>query len=254
MQTEDFYNRYHQKNAAYSKIISRNNFTYFYVLEQLDYILSQLAEHRRCSGRPLRVLDVGCGVGALSLYLAKHGCSVVGIDISPDAIEIAESARQAAGIENCRFMVGELGSGTGSFDIVICSEIIEHVPDESAFLERVVSQLRVGGLLYLGTPSTETALYRLGLLKKFDAEVGHLRRYTEAQLREKIEAQGIVISQLRSVESPLRNLLFITRLGHLIRFIRGPLVPIFHWIDQLTGKVLGYSDIQVVGRKTGTTQ
>ncbi|MEX0895772.1 MAG: methyltransferase domain-containing protein [Patescibacteria group bacterium] len=249
MQLQDFYNRYHQKNAVYSKIISRGNFTYFYILELFDEILPELTHHAKKIGQPIRVLDVGCGVGAVSLYLAKLGCRVVGIDVSSDAVTIAQGARKSAGLKNCVFAEGELGVGSGSFDLVICSEIIEHIADQDEFLRRVASQLRPGGTLFLGTPSTETVLYKMGLLKQFDAEVGHLRRYSEAELQDVIEKHGVAVEQIRSVESPLRNVLFITRAGWVIRFIRGPLIPVFHWIDRLLGVVLGHSDIQVIGKK-----
>lgn len=237
-----FYNQYHQKNKPYSGVITRQNMTYYLCLQMLGKALGARSKTQR-------VLDVGCGVGALSLFCAQEENIVVGIDVAPDAIEIAQRAARAAQLPNCAFAVGELGLGKGSFDLVICSEILEHVADESAFLHRVASQLRVGGMLYLSSPSRDVATYQWGWLDKFDKEVGHLRRYSENELRNLIESHGFVVEHIRSVESPLRNALYTTKLGFLVRYIRGPLVPLFHLFDAFVGKLFGFCDIQVVARK-----
>lgn len=238
-----FYDRYHLKNQRFFKVIRPGNFTYFYTLDFLHkpYLLPIL--------RQGQILDVGCGVGALSLYAARLGAKVTGIDISARAIGICNDAKKALGFKNVSFKEAELTAGQATFDLAICSEIIEHVPDDQKFAKLLLTQLKPGGFLYLSTPSLDTVLYRFGFYTKFDSEVGHLRRYTEQSLAKLLEKAGWEIVELRSVEGPLRNILYTTRLGFVIKFIKGPLVPLFHLVDGWSARIFGASDIQVIARK-----
>lgn len=242
-----FYDRYHQKNHRYQKLIRPNNFTYFYILQLL-----RLAGLRGLETK--KVLDVGCGVGTLSLYCAALGATVKGIDVSPRAIKIADQANKSLGFQKVQFKQGELkqSSGPGKFDIALCFEVIEHVKNETVFLRAIHSQLAPDGMLLLSTPSSDNWLYRRGFYQTFDREVGHLRRYTPQTIKALLRKNGFEIVKLRQVEGPLRNMLFTTKLGFLIRGIRGPLVRPFHVLDHISGKVLGYTDIQVIARRLST--
>lgn len=237
-----FYDGYHQKNRQFAKVIGDGNFTYWYILSFL---------HQACrkgfSG--LKVLDVGCGVGSISLYLAAQGAEVTGIDISPRAIKIANQAKTEVGLKNVVFRQGTLRAEPKKYDLVVCFEVIEHIENDEAFVKQILVNLKPNGLLVLSTPSQNNTLYRFGFYRQFDQEVGHLRRYTPSTIAELLRARGFVIEEVRSVEGPLRNILFTTKLGILIKGIRGPLVPIFHWFDNVSGVLFGFSDIQVLARK-----
>lgn len=238
---ELFYNSYHNKNSFFYKPITAGNFTYFYILQLL-----QKADSLR--GRT--ILDVGCGVGALSFYFASQGAkAVVGVDVSSRAIQIAQAAQDKLQFPTIFFKQGELVNNMYAFDILFCSEVIEHVADDSAFLHTLCSNIKPGGTLLLTTPSKENALFKFGFYKKFDKEVGHERRYTKEGLAKLILSHGFEIQVIREVEGPLRNILFTTKLGFIIRFIRGPLVPLFHFFDTLSAKIFGASDIQVIAKK-----
>jgi len=237
-----FYDQYHQKNDHFHKVINKKNFTYYYLFE-----LMAQAGIEDVQG--LKILDVGCGVGTMSLYFAAHGAQVSGIDISPRAISIAQAAAKDLGLKNVSSEVGEVKKGTAKFDLILCSEVVEHVPDQLGFLKILRSHLKDNGKLILTTPSQENLLYKLGYYKRFDAEVGHLRRYTMTSLPEILSEAGLKPSILRGVEGPLRNILFTSKLGVLIRFIKGPLIPLFHYLDMATAAVFGPADLQVVAEK-----
>lgn len=237
-----FYDGYHQKNDQYHKLIGPNNFTYFYILDWLR--IAGLSDWRK-----KKVLDVGCGVGTMSLDVASKGAAVTGVDVSPRALKIAQAAQKDLAISNVIFKQGELKKGTATFDVAVCFEVIEHVKNEAAFLANIRSHLKPKGILILSTPSSENVLYKSGFYYSFDRQVGHLRRYTTEKLKETIEEAGFKVVKIREVEGPLRNLLFTTRLGFLIRGIKGPLVPLFHVFDRVSGVLLGYTDIQVIARK-----
>jgi 2-polyprenyl-3-methyl-5-hydroxy-6-metoxy-1,4-benzoquinol methylase len=242
---QQFYDQYHQKNGHFVKVIGRGNFTYAFILNALhEHLLDRLPNKEK-----INVLDVGCGVGSLSFYLGKLGVRVKGIDISPRAIEICQSAKKYLKMGNVRFEEGELKKGTGQYDAVLCLEVIEHVADDGRLLTLLQSNLKKKGLLFLSTPSSENFLYGMGFLNSFDKEVGHLRRYDLTGLIKLIEAHGFRIKLIQRQEGILRNILFTTKLGFLIRFLKGPGVPLFHVIDQMFIPVFGAMDILVVAEK-----
>jgi SAM-dependent methyltransferase len=80
-----------------------------------------------------RVLDAGCGEGILSVMLAKSGCHVVGVDLSQPNIEASKKYAQENGVaDKCEFMVGDIehmNFPDHSFDYVVSSHVLEHVPD-----------------------------------------------------------------------------------------------------------------------------
>lgn len=238
-----FYDRYHKKNRHYSKIIRPGNFTYWYTLDFLHQACPEGFEGKK-------ILDVGCGVGAITLYLAQLGAKAKGIDVSKRAIKIATQAKKETRLKNVWFGLGEVKSEPRAYDVITCFEVIEHVADDLQLLQTFYKNLKSGGTLVLSTPTDDNVLFRLGFYKKFDEEVGHLRRYRQEKLTKLLKRAGFKVNQVRQVEGPLRNILFTTQLGILIKGIKGPLIPIFHWIDQLTGSWFGFSDIQVIARKS----
>jgi 2-polyprenyl-3-methyl-5-hydroxy-6-metoxy-1,4-benzoquinol methylase len=256
MTTSSFYDNYHQKNRRFSKVIGANNFTYFYILKSLDKAWASLInsdfDQQQNNWQDTKVLDVGCGVGTLVLYLADLGAEATGWDISKRAITIANQARQDLELKNAKFIKGEIKKKKSTEevqDLVISTEVIEHILDDKKFLADLVSHLRVGGVLLLSTPSSENKLYKMGYYKNFDREVGHLRRYTKASLLKLFEDQQLKVVSIEAVEGPLRNLLFTSKLGFLIRFIKGPLVPIFHVFDRWSASMFGASDWQIIAKK-----
>ena len=71
--------------------------------------------------KPGRAIDLGCGTGANSIFLAKHGFDVTGIDFAPAAIEKAQSTAQHCGVE-VSFLVDDLTDlkhTAGAFDLLV---------------------------------------------------------------------------------------------------------------------------------------
>ncbi len=98
-----------------------------------------------------RGLDVGCGMGATSVWLARElGCRMTGITLSPVQVEVARELARREGVE-ARFDVAdaEAASFPEPFDFVWMVGVLGHMADQQAFLERSPRLLRPGGRFVL---------------------------------------------------------------------------------------------------------
>ncbi|MER5438472.1 methyltransferase domain-containing protein [Streptomyces sp. NPDC002790] len=108
---------------------------------------------RRAGIEPgMRVLDVGCGPGDVSLMTARlvgpEG-SVLGVDIDAELVALAEERAVRAGVRNLAFQQGDVGSLTlpGGFDAVVGRFLLTHLSQPAKVLRSVVRQVRPGGLV-----------------------------------------------------------------------------------------------------------
>lgn len=118
--------------------------------------LASVAEREGWAARRPRILDAGCGRGWLTNLLSLFG-EAEGCDPVADAVALAESL-----FPLLRFRAltpGELAAepGFAPFDVVVCSEVLEHVPAalQDAFVHDLHNCLRAGGILVLTTPRGE---------------------------------------------------------------------------------------------------
>jgi SAM-dependent methyltransferase/uncharacterized protein YbaR (Trm112 family) len=179
-------------------------------LALVEPLLDQAAAGRR----RLRILDVGCGDGAATALLADraHGHTVVGADWSQMALERA----RARGLTLVRATLdsGRLPVPDEALDVVVFSEVIEHLVDTDAALDELVRVLRPGGSLLLSTPNL-AAWFNRGLLlagvqpvftevslrriygRPGHEVVGHLRVFTRAALLGLLRGHGLDIVAVR---------------------------------------------------------
>lgn len=151
----------------------------------------------------VRVLDAGCGNGR-HLYEAfkQPGVQVVGLDMKSEDVTKARNMMRLLEKE------GEGGDGgwgifTGditklpfadhSFDIVICSEVLEHIPDEAEAIREIARVLKPGETMAVSVPRFWPELVCWALSKKYRNEPGgHIRIYRKRELVRKLEAAGLV--------------------------------------------------------------
>ena len=147
--------------------------------------------------RGARVLDFGCGTGYGAASLAEAAESVVGLDISAPAIEWA---RQMHRDPRLKFdLRSDLGRGlaAGSFDLVTCFEVIEHVDHrtQKRAIRSIAKLLTPGGRLVISTPDPQ-----------FTASYGdnpyHLREMTEAEFLELLRSGFKHVTMLRQWVRP----------------------------------------------------
>lgn len=106
-----------------------------------------------CEGR--RVLDVACGVGYGSAFLADTAASVVGGDVDEETIGYARSRYARDNVEFVVLDAAALPFDPRSFDAVCSFETIEHLPDRDAYLREVARVLRDDGTYLVSTPRVD---------------------------------------------------------------------------------------------------
>jgi 2-polyprenyl-6-hydroxyphenyl methylase/3-demethylubiquinone-9 3-methyltransferase len=122
----------------------------------------QIDEHRRTPLEGKSALDVGCGAGLLAEPLARMGAKVTAIDAAAELIAVARDHAAKSRLE-IDYRAGDVQQLKGTFDLITCMEVIEHVADPAAFMSALAGRLAAGGLLLLSTPN-QTGLSRLMII------------------------------------------------------------------------------------------
>ncbi len=149
-----------------------------------------------------RVLDLGCGEGrhAIHCYLAAP-VTVLGVDLNPrDLATAAERLAPFAQPEDesraCFFQRADalqLPFADGSIDKIICSEVLEHLPDYESALQEIRRVLKPSGLLAVSVPRFWPERICWALSREYhQVEGGHVRIFKGRQLRRALEAQGLL--------------------------------------------------------------
>ena len=115
----------------------------------------------------LRALDVGCGGGLLTEAMAAAGARATGIDLSEQLIEIARLHLLESGLQaDYRVVSAEAMAAEqpGTFDVVTCMEMLEHVPDPQAIVQACFDALKPGGMLFLSTINRTPAAFALAVV------------------------------------------------------------------------------------------
>ncbi|MFE3544259.1 class I SAM-dependent methyltransferase [Nocardia sp. NPDC059177] len=149
-----------------------------------------------------RVIDVGCGAGRHSFEAYRRGADIVAFD--QNAEDLAEVAvmfeamaaeSQVPDYAKAETVCGdalELPYGDGEFDVVIASEILEHVPRDTQAIAELTRVLKPGGALAVTVPRWLPERICWALSDEYHAnEGGHVRIYRADELRDKITARGL---------------------------------------------------------------
>ncbi len=102
----------------------------------------------------LRLLDIGCGGGLVSVPMRRLGASVTGVDASEKNIKTASVHATEIGLDidfRAGAVEGLAEAGEPPFDVVLTLEVVEHVSDPHAFLETCASLVKPGGIMIIAT-------------------------------------------------------------------------------------------------------
>ncbi len=133
----------------------------------------------------VKLLDVGCGTGAVLEALARR-YDAHGIDSSPDAVAFCRER----GLANMKVGFLEDVAEDGSFDILTFFDVVEHVADDAGLLRNAHRILKPGGHILITVPAFPS------LWSRHDEVLHHQRRYTRGHLRSLVEGAGFQIHHL----------------------------------------------------------
>lgn len=161
------------------------------------------------------VMDLGCGSGVFSTYLAGRGCTVTGVDGSAEMIKLGIQKKTTP---NLHYRLAKLPlADTRAYtaqDVVIASSLLEYIDDLGEMLNQIDALLKPGGLLIVSMPN-QLSLYRriercLFALTGYPRYFAHIRHVsTEATFRRRLANRGFAVLETAyfSSDDPLSRLL-----------------------------------------------
>lgn len=152
---------------------------------------------------PGRVLEVGCGAGALIEDLCRFGFQCDAIETSPQALRVAQEILQPW--HNARLHDRPEPDWTERFDAVLSFEVLEHIEDDRSAFAQWASWLRRDGLMILSVPA------HMSRWAPHDEWAGHFRRYERADLVQLFDSVGLRVNRIDNYGFPLGNLAGIFR-------------------------------------------
>lgn len=172
---EDLLRDYYDRDLAAVKLIEPTiwqspSYQYFWYKTKsklLDCLLGVLKSMAPRAGA-FRILDVGCHCGTDLLMLRRHlklngfAAELYGCDISAAKIKLARERAGELNFGECHFHVDNaetLQDTTGYFDVIVSSEVIEHLPDPGKMIASMSKHLERGGFLILTTPTVTRTAY-----------------------------------------------------------------------------------------------
>lgn len=148
-----------------------------------------------------KVLEVGCFLGHYCHYFQGRGLQVTGVDISPEVIKEGQKLYPNLDLR-CVGDVWPMDLQDGRYDVVIASEVIEHVLHPNDFLKTIKRALAPNGRLLLTTQNSNAIHYRLRMLfGRFRWDPTHLRLYSRPELETELQLGGFEI--VRAVGIPI---------------------------------------------------
>jgi 2-polyprenyl-3-methyl-5-hydroxy-6-metoxy-1,4-benzoquinol methylase len=162
-------------------------------------------------GRAARnVLSVGCGAGATEAQLVRRGVRVVGVELDAEAVQRARER----GVIVIRGDASQVDvTPYGPFDCIVYADVLEHLPDPLAVLQRHIHSLTPGGIICVSVPnfrhySIFWQLFVRGLVEYTDAGIldrTHLRITTRRMVVEWFRQAGLVLAGCRHIIPGRRN-------------------------------------------------
>jgi len=140
------------------------------------------------------VLEIGAGIGNLSLFLAARRKSYTASDIDEEhmaRLRVRFTHRPNFSLMRCDLSSpDDFASVEARADTVICLNVLEHIKDDAVGLRNIARALLPGGTAIVLVPQDQSVYGTL------DEVLGHYRRYSETELRQKMEAAGFQVDQV----------------------------------------------------------
>lgn len=148
---------------------------------------------------PGKVLEVGCGAGALLSEFAARGFDVTGLEMSSEGRRRAEMF--AADTRNMQVLDEPAAEWSAEFDYLFSFEVLEHIDDDRQALRQWVQWLKPSGRALISVPA------HMKLWGQSDHFAGHFRRYSRDEVTALLEAAGLTDISVEVYGFPISNLL-----------------------------------------------
>ena len=139
----------------------------FRPLHQINPLRLEWISHL-CPLKGQQVLDVGCGGGILADAMARAGAQVTGVDLATKALRVAQLhalEAQTPNVEYREVSVEALAQQQpGSFDVVTCMEMLEHVPDPASVVRACAALVKPGGWVFFSTLNRSPKSFLLAIV------------------------------------------------------------------------------------------
>lgn len=140
-----------------------------------------------------QILEIGCGIGNFSTYLANYG-KLTSIDVNEDYIKEAKDKV----LERGKVGFGDIEKGKyffkeKKFNTIVCINVLEHIKEDIKAIDNIYELLTSNGYLILLVPAHKF-LYNL-----IDSSIGHFRRYEKGPLKQQLNETGFEIIKLREL-------------------------------------------------------
>ncbi len=151
---------------------------------------------KKYSEQVRNICEIGCGVGNLSSKLGRKGYKVDAFDLDRNAVALAKRHNKN---NNVNFFTKDVLTlrTNKKYDMVLAIEVIEHIKNDAIAIKNIARILKKNGFLLVTVPVNEK--YRT----EFDNRSGHIRRYTEKDLAEKLKKYGFRIIKTKYFNFPL---------------------------------------------------
>jgi SAM-dependent methyltransferase len=162
--------------------------SYWWNVSKRQMVFSMLNANSKQNQAVTRVgIDIGCGAGYTTKVFASEW-QMVGADVSRNALQLCKNR----GLERlCQVDMTDfsLPFKTGSFDLVLALDVVEHLEDDIRALIECRRILKLGGLLIVTVPAF------MALWSPWDESLGHKRRYTLGQLAVALQKAGLSVKK-----------------------------------------------------------
>lgn len=185
--------------------------------------LNRWLEVRRMMRPGRTLLNVGCGKGAFNRALSDRFVRSIGVDINESDIKTAQRLVKDNNITFRKMDATKLQFSASSFDAVLCTEVLEHVPDPEAVVQNIHRVLKKGGQLVVTVPTREfpwtfdpinLLLQRFGKHLPIGAYAcGHERLPTAAEIQSLLKRNGFHVRRTEYLSHHLMCLLELYHIG-----------------------------------------
>jgi SAM-dependent methyltransferase len=153
-----------------------------------------------------RILDLGCGFGRHAYEAARRGAHVIALDAGEDEVngvagtfaamvEAGELSPETTQVGVVRGDALHLPFAEGTFDRVLCSEVLEHIPDDLGAMRELARVLRPGGTMAITIPRFGPELINWALSDEYHmVPGGHVRIYRRRVIQDRLASTGLEVT------------------------------------------------------------